>query len=98
MAAGVPVVATEVSGIPEVVTDGATGRLVPPQRPDLLADVLEKLLADPAERTRLGEAGQRFVRDHAAWRSAIEPLLALLQGQLVRPTAGPTRLTIGPRR
>lgn len=98
MAAGVPVVATEVSGIPEIVTDGATGRLVPPQRPDLLADVLEKLLADPAERARLGEAGQRFVRDHAAWRSAIEPLLALLQGQLVRPTAEPTRLAIGPRR
>lgn len=85
MAAGLPVVATEVSGIPEVVTDGTTGRLVPPQRPDLLADALEKLLADPAERSRLGAEGQRLVRDQAAWSSAIEPLLALFEGELARP-------------
>jgi glycosyltransferase involved in cell wall biosynthesis len=85
MAAGVPVVATAVSGIPEVVTDGETGRLVPPQRPDLLADALEKLLADPVERARLAEAGQCLVREHAAWTSAIEPLLAMLESELSRP-------------
>ncbi len=97
MAAGVPVVATEVSGIPEVVTDGATGRLVPPQRPDLLADALEKLLADPAERARLGAAGQRLARERGAWSSAIEPVLALLEGELGRPTGGPARWATSPR-
>lgn len=89
MAAGVPVVATTVSGIPEIVTDGATGRLVPPQRPDLLADALEKLLADPAEGTRLGEAGRGLVHERAAWTSVIEPLRTLLEGELARPVPRP---------
>ncbi|HEX9554271.1 MAG TPA: glycosyltransferase [Streptosporangiaceae bacterium] len=96
MAVGVAVVATTVSGIPEVVTDGETGRLVPPQRPDLLADALEQLLTDPAVRTRLGEAGRRFVHEHASWTSAITPLLALLEGELARPTRKPSELTSQP--
>jgi glycosyltransferase involved in cell wall biosynthesis len=94
MAVGVPVVATTVSGIPEVVTDGETGRLVPPQRPDLLADALAQLLTDPAVRTRLGEAGRRLVHEHASWTSAIAPLLALLEGELARPTRRPNELTM----
>jgi glycosyltransferase involved in cell wall biosynthesis len=94
MAAGVPVVATTVSGIPEVVTDEQTGRLVPPQRPDLLADALAQLLADPAMRTRLGEAGRRHVREHASWASVIAPLLALLEGELAPPRREPGELTV----
>jgi glycosyltransferase involved in cell wall biosynthesis len=94
MAAGVPVVATTVSGIPEVVTDGKTGRLVPPQRPDLLAGALAQLLTDPAARTRLGEAGRRHVHRHASWTSAIAPLRALLEGELARPTREPDELTV----
>ncbi len=94
MAAGVPVVATTVSGIPEVVTDGDTGRLVPPQRPDLLADALARLLTDPTLRSRLGQAGRRHVREHASWASAIAPLLALLEGQLARPARRPNELTV----
>lgn len=89
MAAGVPVVATAVSGIPEMVTDGQTGRLVPPQRPDLLADVLAGLLADPAERARLGAAGQRQVREHANWDTAITPLLSALGDRLALPAVEP---------
>jgi glycosyltransferase involved in cell wall biosynthesis len=94
MAAGVPVVATTVSGIPEVVTDGETGRLAPPQRPDLLADALAQLLTDPALRGRLGEAARRHVREHASWASAIAPLRALLEGELARPARGPGELTV----
>ncbi len=82
MAAGLPVVATAVSGIPEVITDSETGRLVPPRRADLLADALAELLADPATRDRLGAAGQRYVREHATWPGVIPPLLALLTGEL----------------
>jgi glycosyltransferase involved in cell wall biosynthesis len=76
MAAGVPVVASAVGGIPEVVVDGETGLLVPPRDPDALAEALRTLLADPELRRRLGEAGRRraqelfdvprFRRDHLA--------------------------------
>ena len=98
MAVGVPVVAATVSGIPEVITDGETGRLVPPQRPDLLADALAQLLADPAMRTRLGEAGRRYSHAHASWTRAIPPLVALLEGELARPVHGLDELTVSHHR
>jgi glycosyltransferase involved in cell wall biosynthesis len=88
MAAGVPVVATSVSGIPEVVSDGVTGRLVPPGRPDLLADALAGLLSDPAARAGLAEGGRRFVHEHASWSAAIAPLRALLEGEVGQPSGG----------
>jgi glycosyltransferase involved in cell wall biosynthesis len=94
MAAGVPVVATAVSGIPEVVSDGATGRLVPPGRPDLLAAALAGLLNDPAARAGLAEGGRRFVHEHASWSGAIAPLRALLEGELGPPSRGPKDLTV----
>ena len=50
-------VSTRISGIPELIDDGTTGVLVPPRSPDVLADALERLIADPALRRRLGEAG-----------------------------------------
>jgi L-malate glycosyltransferase len=61
MAFGVPVVATAAGGIPEAVTDGLTGRLVPSRDPDALAAALVDVLADPARRAAWGRAGrQRF--------------------------------------
>jgi len=48
MACGVPVVATIVGGIPEVVDDGQTGLLVPPRDPAAMADAIERLLTDEA--------------------------------------------------
>lgn len=53
---GLPVVATEVGGIPEAVTDRSEGLLVAPHRPDLLAEGLAELAADPARRARMAEA------------------------------------------
>lgn len=64
MAAGTPVVATRSGGIPESVLDQETGLLVDPNRPDELADALERLLADPALSRRMGEAGRRRVLRH----------------------------------
>jgi len=58
MAAGLPVVASAVGGIPELVVDGETGLLVPPGDPDALADALGKLITDPELRQRLGAAGR----------------------------------------
>jgi glycosyltransferase involved in cell wall biosynthesis len=56
MGAGLPVIASDVGGLPEVVGDA--GVLVPPRDPAALAAALDRLLADPAERRRLGEAGR----------------------------------------
>lgn len=52
-ALGLPVVATEVGGVPEMVTDGGDGLLVPPRRPDLLAAALGRVLDDADLRARL---------------------------------------------
>lgn len=61
LAMGVPVVATRVSGSPEVVADGENGLLVPPNDAAALAEAILKLLADPGLRQRMGEAGRRSV-------------------------------------
>jgi glycosyltransferase involved in cell wall biosynthesis len=63
MLAGRAVVATEVSAIPEIVIDGETGLLVPPDDPQALAHAIDRLLADEGEREQLGAAG--LERAHA---------------------------------
>ena len=62
MASGVPVVATAVGGHLDSVVDGVTGLLVPPREPAALAAALRSLLADPARRRALGEAGAARAR------------------------------------
>jgi glycosyltransferase involved in cell wall biosynthesis len=60
MWAGKAVVVTSVGGMPEMIVDGESGLLVPPQSPEALAAAVERLFADPALRARLGEnAAQR---------------------------------------
>ncbi len=66
MAAGIPVVASAVSGIPEVVLDGESGWLVPPEDPRALREALEEVLARPGEARRRGEAGRRRWRSDTA--------------------------------
>ena len=57
LAAGCPVVATPVGGVPEVVVDRRTGLLVPPGDPIALAQAIEELMRDPGLRQRMGAAG-----------------------------------------
>ena len=57
MAAGLPVVATDIAGIPEQVEHGESGYLIPPDDADALADRLTELLADPELRERFGRCG-----------------------------------------
>ena len=78
MEAGVPVVVSRVSGIPEVVEDGVTGWLVPPEDPAALAAALSEVLDRPDEARRRGDAGRRRVDEcfrpvHAvaAWKRAV---------------------------
>lgn len=71
-AASVPVVATAVGGIPEIVTDGETGVLVaPPPQSEAVARALERVIDDQALRRRLGAAGRgRFEAEFSARRWA----------------------------
>jgi colanic acid/amylovoran biosynthesis glycosyltransferase len=62
MASRLPVVASAVSGIPELVENGRTGILVPPADPTALADALERLAADPLLRDWMGAAGREKVQ------------------------------------
>jgi glycosyltransferase involved in cell wall biosynthesis len=63
MAAGTPLVATAVGGLLEVVTDGRSGLLVPPRRPDELAHALISLLLDPERRNGLAAEAARRLQD-----------------------------------
>jgi glycosyltransferase involved in cell wall biosynthesis len=67
MAAGKPVVATAVSGLPLAVTAGETGLLVPERDPAALAAAVVDLLGDRGRARRFGEAGRRRVRDELNW-------------------------------
>jgi len=71
---GLACIATALSGIPELIEDGATGLLVPPADPAALAASLARLIADPASRVRLGGAGERRVRREFDADAAIELL------------------------
>ncbi|MFA4901170.1 MAG: glycosyltransferase [Desulfobaccales bacterium] len=61
MAAGLPVIVSRVGGNPEVVTDGATGLIIPPRDAEALAQSLERFLADPAGAKELGKNARRHV-------------------------------------
>jgi len=63
MACGLPVVTTPVSGIPELVADGETGLIVPPDDPEALAAAVMRLHRDPALARRLGRAAEALVRE-----------------------------------
>ena len=63
MAAGVPVVATRVGGNPEVVEEGVTGLLVPPQDPAALAKAICRLLENPELASRYGRAGKQRIAE-----------------------------------
>lgn len=60
--AGVPVIASAVGGIPEVVMNGITGTLVPPRSPKKLADAVLKVLDDPEPHRRLAATGRTLVK------------------------------------
>ena len=70
MASGCALVASDAGALPEVVgRDGAAGLLVPAGDSGALTVALEKLLADPHLRARLGAAGRRRVTEHYSWRA-----------------------------
>jgi glycosyltransferase involved in cell wall biosynthesis len=90
MAAAVPVVATAVGGVPEVVEDGRTGFLVPPETTPLLADCLDRLLGSPKDRHDFGAAGKERVARHFTFEAQARAYHRLFE-KLVRK---PARLAV----
>lgn len=87
MAARRPVVATRVGGLPDVVSDGETGVLVPPADPQALARAIVGLLANPDRRAAMGEAAGRRVRD----RFPVERMVTLTEEAYRRSGRLPVR-------
>ena len=96
MAMEVPVVSTEISGVPELVEDGVNGFLVPSRDPQALADRIETLLRDPALRARFAQQGRRKVHEAFDVRRNTRRILALFQQSMgLRPVESAARLPHG---
>jgi glycosyltransferase involved in cell wall biosynthesis len=76
MAHGRPVVATAVGGLLDLVVDGETGLRVPPRDPAALRAAIDRLLADPELRRRLGAAGRERIRERFSWQASTDATLA----------------------
>lgn len=79
MACEVPVIATTAGALPEVVKEGETGILVPPQDPHALAGAIKRLLADEPLRRRMGSEGRKRVQRHFSWPEAARQILQVYE-------------------
>ena len=82
MAAGVPVVASRVAGIPELVANGDTGVLVEPQTADAIAEGLIGLLGAPTRAAALGERGRVRARELYSRERMVRDLTAVYEAVL----------------
>ena len=76
MAAGLPVIASRVGGIPEVVADGVTGLLVEPGNASELASAVLRFAESPSLRARMGSRGRERVRSYS-WEVLVPRILAV---------------------
>jgi L-malate glycosyltransferase len=88
MACGVPVVASNVGGLPEVVLDGVTGFLHPPGNVDRMADSAIKILSDPELHARMAAEGVRLAVERFSASRIVPQYEALYERTLTRHTAG----------
>jgi glycosyltransferase involved in cell wall biosynthesis len=70
--AGRPVVAARVGGFPELVVDGETGLLVPPESPGALAEAILRLIGDPEGARRMGVNARRRARESFRWNDYVD--------------------------
>jgi len=79
MAIGLPVVGTRVGGIPELVVDGETGLIVPPEDPAALAAALDSLASSPVRRREYGRAGRERAAEHFSAEGVARRTVALYE-------------------
>jgi len=79
MQAGKPTVATNVGPIPEVVINGETGLLVPPENAEELAEAIVRLAEDRDLACRMGEAGKKRLEDHFSLKGMLEQIEAIYE-------------------
>ena len=90
LASGVPVVASDVGGVAEVVTQGESGWLVPARDPRSMARAVLSLLADPARRKGMGRAARASALARFRPEPIVQRLEALYRDLLARPATGST--------
>ncbi|MEQ8663352.1 MAG: glycosyltransferase [Gammaproteobacteria bacterium] len=95
MAAGLAVVSTPISGIPELVDDGNNGVLVASGDAAALADAIAALLADTSRRRRLGAAARETIRARFTFEQNLAPLVGLLAAHLAPPACLPSTRRAG---
>ncbi len=77
MSQGLACVATDVSGIPELIDDGVTGWLAPSADPGALSGIIGRALTNPTVRTQIADAGTRHVRGNFGFQTGLTKLLRL---------------------
>jgi glycosyltransferase involved in cell wall biosynthesis len=87
MATGLPVVATKVGGIPELVEHDRNGLLVPPGRPDELAAAILALLENPARADQLASAARRTVEQRYSFDQMVQAIESIYTGGVPSPAA-----------
>lgn len=80
MASGLPVIASDVGGMTEIVINGKTGLLVPPDDTKALTDAIMTLIGDKKKRASMGAAGRRRVENYFNWRSIAKQTLNIWRG------------------
>ena len=75
LACGTPVIGTKVGSLPEVVEDGISGFLVPPNDPMALREMVEYLVANPDVAVTMGKAGRQRVLEQFTWETVVERCL-----------------------
>ncbi|MEQ8767097.1 MAG: glycosyltransferase family 4 protein [Planctomycetota bacterium] len=71
-AAGLPVIGTAVGGVPEVIADGVSGRIVSPGDVSAVAEAIEDLLSDPKRLAEMGEAAMQRARGRFSWERSVD--------------------------
>lgn len=87
MSFGLPIIATKVGAVSELIKDGLNGLLVPPAEPSALAKAIDLLLRSPSLREQYGQTGNKFIAEHYkfySWESVGERVLQAMMPLLVR--------------
>ena len=84
MSQGLPVIATKVGGIPEIITHGETGLLVAPDNPDELAHNVKKIIENPILYNKIRINGIELIRKNYLQEKIIDQLETYLQSLLVK--------------